>query len=578
MSFDTLIMQRVTRELNERLSGASAQRITEPARGEIAIEFYSHNGRDTLLFSIESNYARVHLAGKQHRGKKQSDQPSPFCMLLRKYLTGGRAISFSNPPLERIMEIAFSPPDGLPPVRLIAEIMNRRSNLILVDGDNKILGAIKTVGPDKNHKRSVLPGEKYVPVPTQDKLNPHTVSEEELGLSMDDLISAGKNPEQALFGSVEGVSPLTARELLYRAGWNTTAVNKTGYKHLHIELRSLFGKAEKNLLQPSYYPSQQIYAVMPLAHLGEEKPVTFDSVNTLLNQFYGEKIQRDREKTVRDRLKTGVEKRLKSLALREKRQRKELSTSEKAPQYRLYGETLLAYGDQVPKGAETASLPDLYNPEERIVVPLNPAKNAATNARYFFNRYRKAKNGRDKVLKQLARTRNEIEYCRELLYSIESSSGDSLTEIREELVDAGYIKEKKKSQRRRESSPSPLSYKTSSGLTILVGRNNRQNDYITFQAAVRRDTWFHVRLIPGSHVVLKETTFPPSPDDCREAAFLAAYFSKGRENRAVDVDYTEIRHVRRRPGGNPGLVFYENYETITVNPGNEKLKNFFKLS
>ncbi len=577
MSYDTLIMQRITRELDDRLSGASVQRVAEPARGEIVIDFYSHNGRDSILFAIETNHARVHLAGKQRKAKKQPEQPSPFCMLLRKYLIGGKAVSFSNPPLERIMEIAFSPPDGLPPVKLIAEIMSRRSNLILLDDDNKILGALKTVSLEKNHIRSIMPGNQFVPVPAQDKLNPLSVSEDALTSAMSALISSGKNPEQALFGSVEGISPLTARELLYRAGWSDTD-NKADYKNLHLELQSLFTDVKNNLLQPVLYPARQIYAAMPLAHLGEIEMIRFDSANEMLDRFYSKKVQQEMEKALRIRLTSAVEKRLKSLSLREERQNEELLITEKAPQYRLYGETLLAFGEQVPKGADTALLPDLYNPEGKITIPLNPSKNAATNARYYFNRYRKAKNGRDKVRKQLTRTRNEIAYCHELLYNIESSSGDTLAEIRDELVETGYIKEKKKNQRRSENRPTPLTFKTSSGLTVLVGRNNRQNDYITFKAAVRRDTWFHVRLIPGSHVVLKETTYPPAPDDCREAAFLAAYFSKGRENNTLDVDYTEIRHVRRRPGGKPGLVFYENYETITVNPGDEELKKLFNLT
>jgi predicted ribosome quality control (RQC) complex YloA/Tae2 family protein len=211
------------------------------------------------------------------------------------------------------------------------------------------------------------------------------------------------------------------------------------------------------------------------------------------------------------------------------------------------------------------------------VVPLNPSRTAAANAQHYFNRYRKAKKGRDEVLKQLKILSVETEYCRSILYSIENASSSSLAEIRMELIDAGYLRDTLKGKKKETTLPQPLSFKSGSGKTILVGRNNRQNDHVTFKAAVRRDIWFHIRRLPGSHVVLKETGWPPVKEDLEEAAFLAAYFSKGRESSVADVDYTEVRHVRRRPGGNPGQVFYENYETITINPRGQVLRKQFRL-
>jgi predicted ribosome quality control (RQC) complex YloA/Tae2 family protein len=181
------------------------------------------------------------------------------------------------------------------------------------------------------------------------------------------------------------------------------------------------------------------------------------------------------------------------------------------------------------------------------------------------------------VRRQLKITHAETEYCRSLLYSIESAVGSSLAEIRLELVDAGYLRGKQKGKKKETALPQPLIFKSGSEKTILVGRNNRQNDHVTFKAAVRRDIWFHIRQLPGSHVVLKETGWPPAKDDLEEAAFLAAYFSKGRESSAADVDYTEVRHVRRRPGSKPGQVFYKNYETVTVNPLDPGIKKRFNL-
>ncbi|MBW6463279.1 MAG: NFACT family protein [Firmicutes bacterium] len=576
MSFDTLIMKMITQELQTELAGASAQRISEPARGEIIIDFYGQGKQENLLFSIESKYARVHLTGATRKKKKNNLQPSPFCMLLRKYLIGGRAISFSNPPLERILEIEFDPPDGLPPVKLIAEIMSRRSNLILVDQNNMILGAARTVSWEKNPVRVILPGEKYEEVPPQNKLKPLDLRVDKFASQLKELISEGKKPEQALVGAVNGISPLTARELLYRTGWNINELQESS-ERLQNEIIKLFSAAESGNLQPVMLPSRRIYAAIPLTHLPAEEQIKVDKANEMLDRFYSRIIRDEREKALRDQLVSAVERRLAGLERKRREQNKELLATEKAPQFRLFGETLLTYGDQVPRGAESVLLPDLYKPDQKILVPLNPSKNAAANAKYYFNRYRKAKNGRDKVRKQLAITGAEIEYCRGLIYTIESGTESSLQEIRQELIEAGYLRDRQKSPRRENLLPQPLTFKTSSGRTVLVGRNNRQNDYITFKAAVRRDTWFHVRQVPGSHVVLKESPYPPPPEDCEEAAFLAAYFSKGRESSAIDVDYTEVRHVRRRPGGKPGFVFYENYETITVNPRDEKMKRMFKL-
>ncbi|MFO7952762.1 MAG: NFACT RNA binding domain-containing protein, partial [Bacillota bacterium] len=195
------------------------------------------------------------------------------------------------------------------------------------------------------------------------------------------------------------------------------------------------------------------------------------------------------------------------------------------------------------------------------------------------SRYQKAKKGRQKIRKQLNKTKAEIEYCQNLLYSLENSDYSSLEEVKQEMIEAGYLREKAKDKgKRKETSiPQPHKFESSTGHPILVGRNNRQNDYITFKAASRHDTWFHAREIPGGHVVLKETPYPPPEKDIEEAAFLAAYFSRGKDTGAVDIDYTEIRHVRRRPGGKPGFVFYENFNTVTANPSDLQLRKQFGL-
>ncbi len=573
MAFDALIMKAVTDELREKLTGAAAQRIYEPAAGEIILHLYSRGSQPGLLFSIDPRYARVHLT---YRRLQSRDKPSPFCMLLRKYLTGGKPVLFYNPPLERILEIYFDPPEGMPEVKLIAEIMGRRSNLILVDGDDNILGAARTVSWDRNPKRAILPGEKYRPVPPQDKLHPLEMSKQEFEAGMKSALKTGKKPENALLDTVEGISPLIARELWHRGGWNHQGPDN----HLDTifeKVRDLFITSSAGEFQPVLVPAKKDYAAFPLEHLDVQEQVEFARVNEMLDQFYSALIEEDREKQLREQLNSAVEKRLAGLQRKLKQQEKELSEAGNAPLHRLYGEMLLTYRHQVPRGEESITLPHLYEPGEMVTVPLDPSRTVSANAQHHFNRYQKAKKGREKIKRQIRKTRSEIEYCRNLLYAVENSSGGSLEEIKQEMVDAGYLREKSKERRKADTAPQPLKFTTSAGHIVLVGRNNRQNDYITFKAAARRDTWFHAREIPGGHVVLKEAPFPPPGEDIEEAAFLAAYFSKGRNSSAVAVDYTEIRHVRRRPGGKPGFVFYENFETITANPLDSDLRRRFQL-
>jgi predicted ribosome quality control (RQC) complex YloA/Tae2 family protein len=578
MSFDTLIMQAVTAELQEKLPGAVVQKVSEPIRGEIILNLYHQGRQQNLLFSINSKYARVHLAGKAGKKEKQNTQPSSFCMLLRKYLTGCRILSLTSPPLERILEIAFEPQAGLTPVSLIAEIMSRRSNLILVGENRLILGAARVVGWEKNPLRAIYPGEKYRPVPTQNKLNPLQTSAQEFAPRFNQNLAAKEKPEQALLATVDGISPLIAKELIYRSRQQATnGVGEINPAAVLSEVKSLFNALSNGQHNPVLLPDKNIYAAIRLAHLPAEKQIEQTSISEMLDHFYTEMIHAEVEKTLKTLLQNAVERRLTALKRKEQALKKDLKTTELAVQHRLFGELLLAYGDQVPRGADSALLPNLYQPDEKILVPLNPSRTAAANAQHYFNRYRKAKTGRDEVRRQLKITNAETEYCRSLLYSIENAGGSTLAEIRLELIDAGYLRDKQKGKKKETTAPQPLVFKSASEKTILVGRNNRQNDHVTFKAAVRRDIWFHIRQLPGSHVILKETGWPPAAEDLEDAAFLAAYFSKGRESSAAAVDYTEVRHVRRRPGGKPGQVFYENYETVTVNPRDPGLKKRFKL-
>ncbi len=573
MSFDTLIMAAVTAELRQEIIGAPVQRVYEPDRNLMIIHLYTEGRQRGLLFSFDSQHTRVHLTDKRYQNVIQ---PSPFCMLLRKYLIGARVAGLTVPPLERILKIDFEPADGMPAVRLIAEIMGRRSNLILTDNREIILGAAKIATLEKNPLRAVYPGEKYHPVPSQNKLDPLEMDFQSFRKGLQSLESKEDVSDLALVKMVAGLSPLMAREVLFRSKKEDEG-KKLKEMVLFRIIKSLFGQYGSGQAEPVMLPGSGIYAAIPLTHLEADRQVSFNSVNKMLDQVYDELLKSHKTNQLRKKLLNSVDKRLASLHKKKGEQEKELQTAEGASQHRLFGELLLAYGHQIPKGTDCAVLPHLYKPEEKVKVPLDPAKSVSANAQRHFNRYQKAKSGLIKIRRQLKMTATEIEYCQGLKYSIENSSEKDLEDILDEMIEAGYLRYKKQQKSKNISRPEPLIFKTSAGHTMLVGRNNRQNDYITFKAAVRRDTWLHVRQLPGSHVILKEAPYPPPAEDLEEAAFIAAYFSKGRFNKAVEVDYTEVRHVRRRPGGKPGLVFYENFKTITVNPLDKKMMERFCL-
>lgn len=571
MSYDSLTMMAVNAELQELAVGARVQRIIQPRREEIVLLLY-HKGEECgLLLSCHPQRARIHLTAERHRGP---EQPPPFCMLLRKYLTGARIIAITQPPLERVLSFQFTAHEGLPAVTLVAEIMGRRSNLLLVDDSGIILGAVQTATREQNPRRVVLPGQPYEEVPPQEKLDLLSAPPGELARAMHPLLAEGLVPEKALVRVAAGVSPLAARELLYRSGWDDRTP-QSSLERLHGEFKALFNLPGRGI-EAFLYQGQKLYSSYPLMHLQGAARQHFNSMNELLDHFYRETAAAAEREILQGQLLSRVNRRRSRLEHKLEQHSKELQQAEEADHYRICGETLLTYAGRIARGEHETVLPHLYNPKETITIALDPSLGAVANAQKYFRRYRKISDSRQHHKKQIARLGAELDYCHELLFSIEQGDRSSLEEIREELIEAGLMKPPRRKgvhgkRKRRSEAPRPLSFNGSSGATILVGRNNSQNDYLTFKLATRRDLWLHAKDLPGSHVILKEGSDSPAADDLQEAALLAAYFSRGRDLPAVAVDYTGVRHLRRAPGGKPGFVLYHQYRTITVDPRDSRL-------
>ena len=567
MDYDTLTMTAVAKEL-QSLAGTRIQRVLQPSREVVILTLY-HAGKECgLLLSSHPHHARVHLTRRSYR---LPEQPPPFCMLLRKHLIGARISAIDQPPLERVLALRFEAHDGLPAVKLIAEIMGRRSNILLVSAAGTILGAIKTATAEQNPRRAVLPGLPYLEVPPQPKLDPRAGAEA-LSAAILPLLAKGDGPGEALLKSVRAVSPLTARELIHRSGW-LEEEPRGSIGRLSSEMKKLFG--EKSEKEPCLSLESNSYAPYRLTHLQGGSCEVFGNMNELLDHFYGRLEETEARRILQGRLRSRVNRRKSRLQQKLGTLEEQLQRAGEADRFRIYGETLLTYGSAISKGSAETTLPDLYRPGETITVPLDPSLDAVGNARKYFRIYRKVSSSRKHLQKQIRLLQQELAYCEELLYTIEQGSGTTLREIGEELVEAGYMKAavKKGSRRKKRGSEKtpPLPYPASSGNRILVGRNNRQNDDLTFRIAGRRDIWLHAQGLPGSHVIIRGGGTPPAESDLLEAALLAAHYSKGRDLPALAVDYTEVRHVRRGPGGRPGFVLYESFKTIIVNPQDEKL-------
>lgn len=566
MTADVLTLSAVTDEIRA-LAGARIDRIYQPSRCEVLMYLYQSGRKDCLLLSAHPQRSRIHLTDGSYR---HPEQPAPFCMLLRKYLAGGVIQEIQQPPVERIVRFTVRSMEGIFTVDLIAEIMGRRSNLILVNQDRRILGALKNSSFEQNRCRSVFPGETYLPPPVPDKLNPCKLNPEQLAEALARLTVEGKPPGKALLELVLGVSPLAAAELVYRSCWNQEQPEHSA-RRLAEELQMMFQSLQEGRFEPCWALSENKYASYRLTHLGSPQR-SYRTMNELLDDYYRHNIEQENTGNLRSFLQSNACRKLLKAERKLSEQQQDLKRAEDKDRFRLYGETLLAFVRQVPPKAEQVELPDPYCPERLIQIPLDPRLSVSGNAQRYFKLYRKAKHTGQKACQQLMLTQSEIRYWQQVLTAIEQADHNLLKVIRQELEDLP----RKPAATRKQAVSLPLSLRSSGGNTILIGRNQRQNDLLTFKLASRQDTWLHARGLPGSHVLIKDAPYPPSPELLEEAALLAAYFSKGRESPAVEVDYTAIKFVRRSPGGKPGQVLYTNYQTITVRPGSEKLQRLIK--
>ncbi|HET7658404.1 MAG TPA: NFACT RNA binding domain-containing protein [Bacillales bacterium] len=561
MSFDGIVTRAMVHEL-QKLESGRVTKIYQTQSTELL--FYIRAGRKNhqLLLSAHPQFARIQLTNEQYDRPKE---PPMFCMFLRKHLDGSLVESIEQHDVERIVTIDLKTTDEIGDIRyktLVIEIMGRHSNIILLDRErNLILDSIKHLPPSVNSYRTVLPGQPYVGPPPQNKTNPLEVDRETFLKKID---YNGGHLDRQLVEKFSGLSPLVAKEIVQRAGIANRETLPTAFFELQRELN-------ENAYKPQMVTADNgkaFFSVVDLTHLNGEKKA-FESVSVMLDRYYFGKAERDRVRQQAHDLERLLENERDKNAKKIKKLEKTLEDAEKAKRHQLFGELLTAHMHELRRGDTEAEVVNYYDENgAKVKIPLDPQKTPSENAQNYFRKYNKAKNSVAVVHEQIEKAKEEIRYFEGLLQQMESAAPRDVEEIRAELEEEGYIKKRKVSKKKKLSDkPNLETYISSEGIEMLVGKNNKQNEYLTNRLARANETWLHTKDIPGSHVVIRSSAFGEAT--LLEAANLAAYFSKSKYSSSVPVDYTEIRHVRKPSGAKPGYVIYDHQQTLFVTPDEE---------
>lgn len=585
MAFDGLVLYTLAEEMRDRLITARVDKIYEPDSETVTIAMRGRGENVHVLLSANPQYARAHFTDEKF---VNPPHPPAFCMLLRKYLTSGRVLEIVQPGFERVLQIVIqnlNEEGELASYRLVAEMMGRHSNLILVDEKNNILDGVKRVSADVSRHREVLPGRPYINPPEQDKANPLMADEAPFQALVQ--LDGEAKLFQAIMNNYRGISPLIAKEICVRAGLapdrKVREADGGELDQLWLAFHGIFDDLQNRRTTPTLVEDADgrvvAYSCFGLQQYAGLTQREFGSMSELLDYYFGKKIKRQALDQLSGDLRKLVGNLLdKDLKKRDKL-RDQLDTAQNAEELRVKGEMLTANIHLAEKGAASINVINYYDPEmKEMTIELDPALSAQTNAQKYFKKYTKLRNSIEYVLQELDKLDVEIEYLRNVELSLEQvESPLDIDEIREEMISEGYVREHRKATPNRTKLKSqPMKFKSSEGFDILVGRNNRQNDDLSKKIAARDDLWFHVKEIAGSHVIVRNFDRKEIPaTTITEAAALAAYFSKARESANVQVDYTQIKNVNKPRGAKPGMVIYVNYQTAVVTPDEalvEKLK------
>ena len=573
MAFDGITIANLVHELKGALEGGRISKIAQPEKDELLITIKNNRENYRLQISASASLPLIYLTGKN----KTSPLTAPnFCMLLRKHIGSARILSITQPGLGRIIEFHLEHLDEMGDLcrkRLIAEIMGKHSNIIFCREDGTILDSIKHVSASMSSVREVLPGREYFIPQTIAKADPLTVSETDF-LAL--LAGAPMPLQKALYSRLTGISPIMAQELCCLASLDSdhpaNALTEPEMLHLYHTLTLLMEDVKAGRFAPAIVYEGETpteYAALPLTCFDGPRysRKEYASISALLEDFYASRdaITRIRQKSadLRRIVQTALEREYKKYDL----QSKQLKDTDKREKYRIYGELLNTYGYELTGGEKSFTCLNYYTSEE-ITIPLDPQLTARENAQKHFDKYNKLKRTYEALSRLTQETRQEIDHLESISSSLDIAQTESdLVQIKEELMEYGYVKKRRAGDKAPRITSRPFHYISSDGYHIYVGKNNYQNEELTFKLANGNDWWFHAKGIPGSHVILKVQGQEEVPDRAfEEAGALAAYYSKGRDNDKVEVDYIQRKHIKKPAASAPGFVIYHTNYSLVASP------------
>lgn len=591
MSLDGIVTKSIVYELNNEIVDGRVEKVYQPEEDEILLNIRNNGKSYKLLMSASSNNPRIYLTSNV---KSNPIKPPMFCMLLRKHLQGSRITGVSQTSMDRIIHIDLEGYDELGVLStktLTIEIMGRHSNIILYEKETKkILDSIKRITLDVSSVRQVMPGVTYILPPSQNKLNPLLISKDNLKQEMENA-NEGTLVFKFIYKTYLGLSPLIAREICYRARVNeSTTIGALTSKEAN-DIIEAFCNLVKDISDNKYHPTLiidekkckvQAFSVINIHQYDDLTKQYYHTISQVLEEYFltRDRLDRINQKStnMRKLISTKLDRAVNKLA----KQKQELLNAEEREIYKVYGDLITANIYRIEKGIEEIELENFYSENlDKIKIKLKINLSPSQNAQKYYKRYNKLKNAYEFVSKEITKTEKEINYLEHILVNFDNCrTVEEMEEIREELIDEGYVKKPSKGKNKKKKIESnPRHYLSSEGYDIYVGKNNKQNDYLTLKFSSKEDIWLHTKDIPGSHVIIKNKGEGLPPDKTlEEAAMLAAYFSKSKMSSKVPVDYAERKNVRKPNGAKPGMVIYDNNYTMYVTPKESEIAKIEEIN
>ena len=575
MALDGTVIASMAQELRGCIVGGRISKIAQPEPDELLLTIKNERKNYRLLISAGASLPLIYLT--------EENKPAPmtapnFCMLLRKHLGGGKILSVTQPGLERILRFEIEHLNELGDLCkkiLVVEIMGKHSNIIFCDDSDKIIDSIKHISLQVSSVREVLPGRPYFIPETQNKLDP-------LSVTCDDFQKALKAKpvaiSKAIYSSFTGISPQLAEEMCHRASLESDrsagSFSDDELLHLYRQFEGIMEMIRQGDFHPQIVCRDGVpsdFSVIPLTLYADSEKEIFPTVSSMLENYYAMKniITRIRQRSIdlRKIVQNALDRNYKKYDL----QLKQLKDSEKREKYRIYGELLNTYGYSLEPGAKSLTALNYYTNEE-ITIPLDDTLTPRENSQKYFDKYGKMKRTHEALSSLIKETQEEIEHLESIQASLDFALSEAdLIQIKEELIQYGYMKRRGTGKREKITSK-PFHYISADGYDMYVGKNNFQNEELTFKVATGNDWWFHAKGCPGSHVIVKTNNTMPPDGTFEDAARLAAYYSKNRSSGKVDIDYIEKKQVKKVPGAKPGFVIYHTNYSMTIDPDISKIK------